>query len=238
MKEIGKMRDGRDAEQSNGSHRSFPDLTAILFDLDGTIADSRPGIFASIEFLLRQLGHTPDPTFDLNFVLGPPAEEWMKKVLGHYGDERFEEGVALYRAHQNEVGMFLSSIYPEIPDLLRGLCSRKIAIYVATAKRTAVAQRILRHFGLDSLFQSIHGTSPDRKNLDKAVLVSELLQERGLNPTKTAMLGDRKHDVSAARRNGVTGLGALWGYGSEQELRENGASFCFQAPLDVLAAFE
>lgn len=232
------MRNRGNAGQAETSYGSFPDLTAILFDLDGTIADSRPGIFASIEYLLRQLGHAPDPSFDLNFVLGPPAEEWIKKVLGHYNDERLEEGVALYRSHQDEVGIFLSSIYPEIPDLLRGLCLRNVDLYVATAKRTEVAQRILRHFSIESLFQSIHGTNSGRKNWDKAVLIADLLQERGLDPAKTAMLGDRKQDVGAARRNGVAGFGALWGYGSKQELMEHGASLCFETPLDVLAAYE
>jgi phosphoglycolate phosphatase len=228
----------RDAERPVDSYLRFCDLKTILFDLDGTIADSRPGILASIEYLLRRLGHEPDPSFDLQFVLGPPAEDWITKVLGHYRDDRFDEGVALYRSHQNEIGLFLSSIYPGIPDLLSGLRQRGIEIYVATAKRTEAAQRVLRHFGLASLFQSIRGTTPDRKNWDKAALISELLQERDLDPTRTAMLGDRKQDVCAARKNGLAGLGALWGYGSEQELMTHGASFCFRAPLDLLEALE
>ncbi len=211
------------------------DLNAILFDMDGTICDSRPGIFASIHYLLEQLGHQPDPAFNLSFVLGPPAEVWIEEVLGHYHDNRFQEGVALYRAHQSETGLFLNAIYPGIAELLRSLRDRGIACYVATAKRTEAARKILNHYNLEPFFKSIHGSMPNGKNSSKIALLAEVVQANGLNPEKTGMLGDRMYDMEAARRNGLAALGALWGYGTELELSEHGACCCFAAPLDLMA---
>jgi phosphoglycolate phosphatase len=218
------------------SHQ-LSNLQTILFDLDGTIADSKPGIYASVEYLLRELGHQTDPAYDLRFILGPPAEEWIEKVLGHYGDNRFTEGVALYRKHQNEGGVLISSIYPQIPELIAGLRQHGVELFVATAKRTEVARHKLAHFGVDGLFTRIHGSTPDGRRNDKAVLIQEVLELERLDPDKTAMLGDRLYDMRGARRNGLMALGALWGYGSEQELVENGANRCFATPKDLLSAF-
>jgi phosphoglycolate phosphatase len=218
--------------------RRISALNAILFDMDGTIADSRPGIFASIDFLLRQLGHIPDPGFDLAFVLGPPVEAWIGEVLGHFRDTRLQEGVALYRSHQNETGLFLSSIYPGIAELLGKLRERGVDSYVATAKRTEAARRILNHFGLETFFKSIHGSTPDGKNTDKVALIAEVLEANRLNPANTGMLGDRMFDMEAARKNGLVALGALWGYGTEMELSGHGAWSCFARPLDLMAEFE
>ena len=219
------------------SDRRISALNAIVFDMDGTIADSRAGIFASIDFLLRQLGHTPDPGFDLAFVLGPPAEAWMGKVLGHYGDDRCQQGVALYRTHQKEGGLFLSALYPGIAELLGKLRERGVDTYVATAKRTEAAQQILSHFGLESFFKCIYGSTPDGKNSDKVALIAKVVEANRLNPRNTALLGDRMYDMEAAHKNGLVALGALWGYGTEMELSEHGASSCFAAPHDLMAEF-
>lgn len=222
--------------RSEDSSRRISALNAILFDMDGTIADSKPGIFASIDYLLRELGHTPDPGFDLAFVLGPSAEGWMGKVLGHYGDNRVREGVALYRAHQNETGLFLSSLYPGIADLLGTLREHGVDCYVATAKRSEAAQRILSQFGLESFFKGVHGSTPG--NSDKVALIAKVLEAHRLNPKDTGLLGDRMYDMEAAGKNGLVALGALWGYGSEKELSEHGASSCFASPRDLMAEFD
>lgn len=219
------------------SNRKISALNAIIFDMDGTIADSRSAIFASIDYLLRQLGHTPDPGFDLAFVLGPPAEAWMGTVLGHYGDNRCQQGVTLYRAHQSDGALLLSTPYPGIAELLEKLRERGVDTYVATAKRTEAARQILNHFHLDSFFKNVYGSTPDGKNSDKVALIANILHANGLSPSKTGLLGDRMYDMEAARNNGLLALGALWGYGTETELSEHGASACFAAPHDLMAEF-
>lgn len=206
---------------------------AFLFDLDGTLTDSEPGMMASLDYLVRQLGHTPDPEFNIRFVLGPPAEEWIRRVLGHYGDTRYEEGVELYRRHQSEGAVLLNSVYPQIPELLGALQSSGKRLFVATAKRTAIAERVVSHFGLRRYFDGVYGSTPDGSRNNKAVVIADLLRQQGLTGAQCAMIGDRSYDMRAASENGLIALGALWGYGSEVELSEHGAWKCFHTPQEI-----
>jgi len=212
-------------------------MQALLFDLDGTLTNSKPGIFASADYLVRKLGYTPDPAFDLSFILGPPSEEWMEIVLGHYGDDRFREGAELYRTHQKDGAYLLNAPYAGIVEVLSGLEARGIKLYVATAKRIDIAKSVLSHFGLDHHFCGVYGSTPDGSRNDKAVVIAELLRLERLDPETTAMVGDRSYDMVGACKNGLTALGALWGYGSKQELTEHGAWKCFQNPQELLAEF-
>src|SRR5579864_8676863 len=94
-------------------------LHSVLFDLDGTLVDSRPGIAASCLAALRALGHSPDETSDIDRFIGPPLEEVMQALLQPYGDSRVGEAVAAYRHHYGECGLFESEPYPGIVRALQ-----------------------------------------------------------------------------------------------------------------------
>ena len=80
-------------------------MRSILFDLDGTLIDSEPGIMASFRAALRALGHEPDKALDIKRFIGPPLEDVMQLVLQSYGDNRVSEGVIAYRRHYGESGL-------------------------------------------------------------------------------------------------------------------------------------
>ena len=107
---------------------------AILLDLDGTLIDSRPGIAASCEAALRALGHTPDPSFDVTPLIGPPLPQVISRLLERYGDDRVDAGIAAYRAHYGEVGLHQAAVYPEIVDALRLLSARATCCVVTSSK--------------------------------------------------------------------------------------------------------
>ena len=92
-------------------------LTCVLLDLDGTLIDSKPGIVASFNAALVELGHRPDPSFDLTFVIGPVLTDVMGEVLAHYGDTRVDEAVAAYRRHYGAVGLYDVTLYDGIAPL-------------------------------------------------------------------------------------------------------------------------
>ena len=91
-----KDRRARGSARLARNHRTLRDTMttrAILLDLDGTLIDSRPGIAASCEAMLRALGHTPDPSFDITPMIGPPLPSVIGRVLALYNDDRVEAGV-------------------------------------------------------------------------------------------------------------------------------------------------
>jgi phosphoglycolate phosphatase len=202
-------------------------LKAILFDLDGTLTDPREGITRSIAFALERMGVEPPPLEALTFAIGPPLRRSLATLLGDESPERVERALALYRERFAEVGLFENAVYEGIADALEVLAGKGATLYVATSKPRVYAERIVRHFGLDAHFAAIHGCELDGTREDKRDLLAHLLPHHGVAADEAAMIGDRGADMAAARHHGVRAIGALWGYGSRDELRQAGAhAFC------------
>jgi phosphoglycolate phosphatase len=207
---------------------------AVLLDLDGTLIDSRPGIAASCAAALRALGHTPDPSFDVTPLIGPPMPQVIGRLLQGYGDDRIEAGIAAYRAHYGEIGLHLATIYPGITDALPVLSARA-RCFVVTSKRSIYARRIVESFGLAVWFRGVYGTEPDGSVDDKAHLIAAVLHAEALDAHDTVMVGDRLHDVHGAHANGLRAIGVLWGYGTRAELEAAGADALADTPGDLSA---
>ncbi len=205
---------------------------AILLDLDGTLIDSRPGIAASCEAALRALGHAPDPSFDVTPLIGPPMPQVIRRLLQSYGDDRFEAGIAAYRAHYGEIGLHQATLYPGIADMLRRLSANALC-HVVTSKREIFAKRIVESLNLAAHFRAVYGTIPDGSLDEKTDLIAAVLRAESLDPHDTIMVGDRSHDMIGARANGLRGIGVLWGYGSRAELEAAGADLLLNEPKEL-----
>lgn len=205
----------------------------LLLDLDGTLIDSMPGIRASCLATLDALGHVADPAMDVRRLVGPPLPDVMRRLLRRYGDDRIDLAVTAYRAHYGERGMYLATVYPGVTETLARLHRGGTRLFVATSKRNMFAALIVHRVGLAEWLHGIYGTEPDGSLDHKADLVAALLRAERLAPGNTAMLGDRSHDIEAARSNGVRAIGALWGYGSRAELHRAGADALVAHPSEL-----
>jgi phosphoglycolate phosphatase len=193
---------------------------SVLFDLDGTLIDSRPGIFAGLRYTLRRLGHDLPEEQALDWTIGPPLRQVMARLLEPFGDPRVQEAVAEYRSWYGADGLFDATPYPGIPELLDRLVASQRVLFVSTAKQTTFARAVLTHLGLAGRFRVIRGVEPGGLFEHKPDLVRHLLESEGLHAAETVLVGDRQHDLEAARANGVAVIGALWGYGSHAELQD------------------
>ena len=212
------------------------ELTCVLLDLDGTLIDSKPGIVASFDAALRELGHRPDPSFDLTFVIGPVLTDVMGEVLAHYGDTRVDEAVAAYRGHYGEVGLYDVALYDGVAPLLASLKSAGLRLYLATSKRTAFAIRILDHLAISDRFEGIYGSEPDGTRDGKPELIADILRREAIPANAAIMVGDRRYDVAGAHANGLRAIGVLWGYGDRQELEGAGADLLVASPAELQGA--
>jgi phosphoglycolate phosphatase len=189
-----------------------------LIDLDGTLADTRPGILASLHAMLGALGHAPDPGEDFDWMIGPPLEQVIGTLLARWNDPRAAEAVMLYRRHYAEQGVWDCAAYPGIPAALEAFRAAGWTLFVATAKRSRFARPLLGHLGLAGHFQAIYG-SEDGPRLDtKPELLAHILAEQRFDPAAAVMIGDRHYDVAGARAVGMRAIGAAWGYGNAAEL--------------------
>ena len=202
-----------------------------FFDLDGTLTDPKPGICGSVQFALTELGLEPPSQDDLEWVIGPPMIESLRKLVG----ERADEGLRLYRLRYGETGLFENRVYDGIPDLLQDLKADGWRLYVATSKARPYALRIVEHFGLAPFFLETYGSGLDGSLQHKDALLAHALADAQVDPVGAIMIGDRKFDVLGAGANGLRTIGVAWGYGSRAELEEAGAAAVVSAPAEVPA---
>jgi phosphoglycolate phosphatase len=212
------------------------DSTTILFDLDGTLVDTRPGIIGSYWAALRALGHEPDPHIDLTAFIGPPMKDVMGRILRHYGDDRISQAIEAYRADYSAVGIGNSALYDGVRPLLSNLSQAGYRTVVATSKRFLIAEALLVFHGIRPCFEAVYGATADGALDNKRNLIAHILRVERLTPERTVMIGDRRYDVTGARANGVRAVGALWGYGTRRELVEAGADALASRPATVEAS--
>lgn len=210
----------------------------LLFDLDGTLVDSRPGIIACIQHSLRENGMSVPPAENLSWCIGPPLRESFTKLVGEDSPRLFESVVQKYFDCYSASGIFECEIYPEIEDTLAILQAREHTLHVATSKVETYAKRIIEHFGLGRYFTSVNGSELDGTRANKAELIAHVLKQQHLSTTDAVMIGDREHDMIGAKKNGIAAIGALWGYGTGAELIESGATLCARVPHLLLELLE
>lgn len=202
----------------------------ILFDLDGTLTDPGEGIVRCFQYALGRLGRPCPPADDLFRFIGPPIRPAFGEILQSQDAGLIERAVAAYRERFASVGLYENRVYDGVPEALDGLRAAGCRLYVATSKPQLYAEEVLRHFSLDAYFDDVQGNEPDGRLDDKAELVRELVERRGLAAGESMMVGDRRHDVAAAKSNGLRCVGVTYGYGSEEELASAGADHIVGGP--------
>lgn len=198
-------------------------MNAVLFDLDGTLTDPREGITRCIAHALERMGIEPPPLQELTFAIGPPLRDSLAQLLGTSDRAAVERALALYRERFADVGLFENAPYEGIAEALAAIRASGAELFVATSKPLVYAERIVRHFDLHVHFVAVHGCELDGTREDKRDLLAHLLPRHGIPPARAVMIGDRGVDMRAARHHGVHAIGALWGYGSVDELEAAGA---------------
>jgi phosphoglycolate phosphatase len=209
----------------------------ILFDLDGTIADSRPGIIASLRAGLHDLGHTPAPDEDFTWAVGPPLPEVWGRLMAQFGDTRVELGMARYREHYGLTGLYDATLFPGIAEAIEALYRAGHELIVATAKRVDFARRLVENLGLAPRFLGVYGSVQDGSLDDKADLIADIMRREQLTADATVMIGDRRHDIHAAHANGVKAIGVAWGYAATGELQAAGADAIIGAPQELVTMY-
>lgn len=203
----------------------IPDFKYILFDLDGTLTDSAPGITASVKYALEKSGEpVPDYPVLCKFI-GPPLLYGFMNFCG-MSEERAEKAVGYYREYYGVKGIFESELYPGIKELLSQLFSSNKKVILATSKPEVFAVKILEHFGISDYFYFTAGATLDKTRTEKADVIAYALKSAGVTDRRKAvMVGDRFHDIDGAKANGIRSVGVLYGFGSRKELENAGADF-------------
>lgn len=198
----------------------------LLWDLDGTLTDSKEGITRSVQYALGRLNHFIPEADDLEWIIGPPLKESFKTLLQTTDEALLNQAVMTYRERFQEIGLYENTVYPGIPKLLLELKEKGCKHYLATSKPRVYAEKILRHFLLEEYFDVIMGSELNGRLVEKETIIQEVLKKvpRG-SLSKTVMIGDRKYDVHGARANHIDVIAVGYGYGTAEELQAAAPDF-------------
>lgn len=189
-------------------------MSTIFWDLDGTLTDPKPGITKSFIYALEKLGMPAPSADDLEWVIGPALLDSFAKL----GVEDPQVGVDLYRERYTKDGLFENRVYDGIIELLSRLQKAGYTMCIATAKPHVYAHKITAHFGLAQYLTHEFGPELDGTRNNKGELLAFALNSTGYEAATSIMIGDRHHDIDAARAVGMKSIGVTWGYGSGDEL--------------------
>jgi phosphoglycolate phosphatase len=208
-------------------------VSTVLFDLDGTLSDSAPGILAALRHAFVVNGLPPLDPHTERVLLGPPFYESLPPLIG--GEEKLPGVIAAYRAYYGAGAMYDTSAYDGVRDVLATLRASGARLAVATSKPEPYAAPIVEHLGLAAFFDTVGGDELDGSLPTKALVIDKVLRRLGgPAPADVVMVGDRAHDVLGARERGIACIGAGWGYGMPGELERAGADPICGQPRDLL----
>ena len=185
----------------------------IIFDLDGTLFDTSEGIACSIQYTLKQLKLSIPQPYTIADFIGPPIQQSFQTLVGLSTEEAQFAG-DIFRTRYSAHDFCLSQLYPGMAELLVKLKERGYKLGVATYKREDYAVKLLKNFNVYDLFDVVHvGDNENKlKKEDIIMLCLDELKEQAFEKS-TVMIGDTKHDESAAEKIRIDFIGVSYGFG-------------------------
>ena len=196
----------------------------ILFDLDGTLTDSKPGIVNSLREALLCFEINPD-VMDLTKFIGPPLMNTLVYTMG-MEHKKADAIVKKYREHYSDTGVYNNSLYDGVEEMLSYLKTNGHALFIATSKPLPFTNIVLEHFSISQYFNYVAASDFNRTFDTKQRIIEDILKNCNIiDLSSTVMIGDTKFDITAAKAVGITAIGVLYGYGDYEELSASGADF-------------
>lgn len=197
----------------------------IFFDLDGTLTDPKIGITKSVQYALSKFGIIEDNLDRLEVFIGPPLMDSFMEFYS-FSEEDSKLAIKYYRERFSVTGLYENKVYPGIDMLLKDLKAAGRKLIVATSKPTVFSEKILKHFNLYNYFDAVDGSELDGTRVQKYEVIEFAIKNLGNKSIDNIiMVGDRKHDIIGAKKNGLSSIGVTYGYGSFDELKSAGADY-------------
>lgn len=210
----------------------------ILFDLDGTLTDSKEGIINCVKYALKPYGIEENDMSVLLRFIGPPLYDMFAETYG-FSHERANEAVAKYRERFSDVGLFENALIDGAAELLEYLRKKGKTLVLATSKPIVFAERIIENFGIAKYFDYAVGAELDGTLGHKEDVIREALKRAGATDlSRAVIIGDRNYDILGAKKCGISSIGVRCGYAENGELEDAGADYIFDNLAEVKDFFE
>lgn len=203
--------------------------TDILFDLDGTVADSGDGIMNSTAKMLMRMNIPVPERSVLRKMVGPPPKE----ILPVFGVplDKVDEAVKIYRSIYDNGGYLETALYSGVKELLQRLKNSGLRVHIATSKPEHIAVRVIEYLGITDSFDFIAAACYPENRITKAQVLTYLLDK--VNPQAPLMVGDTDYDVIGANALNIPCIGVSWGFGNTESMKNKGAIAIAHTPDEL-----
>jgi len=198
-------------------------ISLIVFDLDGTLADSLPDITNAANYACRRLGLTEHPAVAIKQMIGGGERKLVERFLGPGREGLLEEAFGLYLDYYSRHTGDFTRLYPGVKETLPLLQSKKLA--VLSNKRQSLSEAVLRVTGILPFFAAVRGGSEEMPLKPSPEPLLALIKAVGEDPALTLMVGDKPGDVLAGKGAGTLTLGVTYGYGEPSAVKAAGPDF-------------
>lgn len=209
-------------------------LDGVIFDLDGTLLDTTEGVLESAIYAAQKMGYKELERSSMLKFVGPPIQNSFIKYY-NCDKEEAQRAANIFRTYYKENALLKAKPYDGIFELCDNLKKSGKKMAVATYKREDYARTILKYFGFDKYFESMHGA--DNENiLTKADIVNLCIEDLNLNKRNSVLVGDTIHDATGARAAGVTFIAVTYGFGfkTKQDVDKYNSIGVAEVPLEIL----
>ncbi len=212
--------------------------SCVVFDLDGTLMDTYPGVVVSFTKTEQELGLRHLSQQELCTVIGPALEDSFFRLYGLEGEDNQRALDTFNRLYATMEGAGNSPFYPGMLEMLRELKAQGCKLAIATMKPWMFTRICLESKDVTELFDAV-ACYQDNSGLSKGQLIEQTLQQMGQSPQNAVMVGDTASDCNGAAEAGLDFVGVTWGFGfgSQQDLPEQDCVVACADTVDELSAF-
>lgn len=207
-------------------------ISTVLFDLDGTLTDSFEGIAKCAQYALKETaGIQVDDLEKLRCFIGPPIRDSFIRFYG-FDQQSAAKAVEKYRERYFPIGVYENRVFDGVLEMLQKLKTAGFSLTVASSKPEKMIWVVLKHFGLESFFDYVVGSTLDGSFGTKSEVIEKVIQLSGSPKERCVMVGDRMYDALGAQENGIPFIGVTYS-GSREELLQYPYLLLADSPEEV-----
>jgi phosphoglycolate phosphatase len=212
---------------------------AVMFDLDGTLADTLDDIAGSMNYVLRVHGYPERPVNDYKLLVGRGLDNLVTQALPEQdrNEQIIRDCLHEMIEHYNSNCIVKTRLYEGIKPLLLKLAGRNAKMSVFSNKAEPLTIKIVDHLLPDIRFQHVMGAGPDFPKKPDPAGALYICRKMGVDPERTVYVGDSDVDMITANKAGMYAIGVSWGFRSREELKANGAALIVDNPEQIAQLF-
>jgi len=205
----------------------------IIFDFDGTLIDSRPGVITAFKRTIKKLTSKQIDEQKIAQLIGAPLAQIISVLLDTDDRATIYRGSELFKKYYSKEGIYQNTVYPGIGKMLAVFKNQSCQLFVVSNKIESFMKKILEQHNLKKYFILVRGTDGTDKQSKKAEHIKQFISQYKLKKEETVVIGDTKNDIIAAKTNSIYSIGVTWGYSLGPDLIEAKADAICHTPLEL-----